>query len=172
MESLRPATAQLENRLRRFGLRLLSLPQGDQAREVVGAPTAIGRRLTDAPAYTRSAGGAVLIEEPETLDAELLQEEEAEAKAEAEKGRPGLTIFADGSRLDSGAAGYSVVWKRGQTWGASKPTWVTTRRPMMQSALPSQGHWKRLREDRLCQSESQSLPMPKPPSDGWPQRSQ
>ena len=49
-------------------------------------------------------------EEPETLDAELLQEEEeAEAKAEAEKARPGLTIFMDGSRLDDG--GYAVAWK-------------------------------------------------------------
>jgi len=37
----------------------------------------------------------------------------AEAKAEEEKERPGLTIFTDGSRLDSGA-GYSMVWKRGQ----------------------------------------------------------
>jgi len=38
MESgLRPAAAQLENRQRRFGLRLLSLPQGDLAEEVVGA---------------------------------------------------------------------------------------------------------------------------------------
>jgi len=46
----------------------------------------------------------------------LLQEEEAEAKAEAEKERPGLTMFTDGSRLDSGAAGYSVVWKGGLTW--------------------------------------------------------
>jgi len=44
MESgLRAATAQLENRQRRFGLRLLSLPEGDQAREVVGAPSGIGR---------------------------------------------------------------------------------------------------------------------------------
>ena len=49
MESgIRAAAAQLENRQRRFGLRLLSLPQGDQAREVVGAPTQIGRRLTNA----------------------------------------------------------------------------------------------------------------------------
>jgi len=117
MESgLRAATAQLENMQRRLGLRLLSLPQGDQAREVVGAPTAIGRKLTSALAYAGRAESTVLLEEPETLDAGLLQEEEAEAKAEAEKDRPGLTIFTDGSRLDSGAAGYSVVWKRGQTW--------------------------------------------------------
>jgi hypothetical protein len=55
----------------------------------------------------------VLLEEPETLDVELLQEEEAEAKAEAEKTWLGLAMFTDGSRLDDGAAGYSAVWKNG-----------------------------------------------------------
>ena len=52
MESeLRLATAQLENRQQRLGLRLLSLPEGGQAREVVNTPTAIGRRLTNTPTY-------------------------------------------------------------------------------------------------------------------------
>jgi len=121
MESgLRPATTQLENRQRRFGVRLLSLPQGDQARTIVGAPTEIGKRLTNALAYMGRTEPIVLLEDPETLDAELVQEEEAEAKAEAEKDRPGLTIFTDGSRLDSGAAGYAVVWKNGQTWKGIK----------------------------------------------------
>jgi len=117
MESgLRPAGAQLENRRRRLGLRLLSLLQGDQAREVaIGAPTAIGRRLMNALAYSGRIESTVLLEEPETLDAELLQEEEAEAKAEAEKVRLGLTVFTDGSRLDDGASGYSVIWKNGQS---------------------------------------------------------
>ena len=45
---LRPATNQLENRLHRFGLRLLSLPQGEKARDVVGADTNIGKRLATA----------------------------------------------------------------------------------------------------------------------------
>ena len=121
MESgLRAATAQLENRQRRFGLRLLSLPQGDQAREVVGAPTAVGRRFTNALAYAGSTESTVLLEELEALNAELLQEEEAEAKAEAEKARPGLTMFTDGSRMENGAAGYAVVWKNGQTWEGIK----------------------------------------------------
>ena len=119
-EGLRPAAAQLENWQRRFGLRLLSLPQGDQAREVGGAPTAIGRRLTNALAYARRVESTVLLEEPETLDAELLQEEEAEAKAEAEKERLGLVMFTDGSRLYNGATGYAVVWKNGQTWKGIK----------------------------------------------------
>jgi len=43
---LRPAPAQLDNRLRRFALRLASLPGGDQARELVGAPDSmLGQRL-------------------------------------------------------------------------------------------------------------------------------
>jgi len=55
-----------------------------------------------------------LLEEPETLDAEALQEEEAEAKMEAEGMRPGLAMFTDGSRLDNGTTpGYAVVWKNG-----------------------------------------------------------
>jgi hypothetical protein len=38
-----PAVAQLENRQRRFGARLLSLPEGSQAKAVVGTPSSIGR---------------------------------------------------------------------------------------------------------------------------------
>jgi len=61
MESgFRAATAQLENRQRRFGLRMLSLPQRNQAREVVGAPAAIGRRLTNALAYAERTENTVL----------------------------------------------------------------------------------------------------------------
>jgi len=84
MESgLRAATTQLENRQRWFGLLLLSLPQGEQAREVVGAPTIIGRRLTNALAHSRRAESTVLLEEPDALDADIFQEEEVAAKAEA-----------------------------------------------------------------------------------------
>jgi len=73
MESgLWAATTQLENRQRRFGLRLLSLLQGNQAREVAGAPTEIGRRLTNALAYAGRTESTVLLEDPETLDAVAL----------------------------------------------------------------------------------------------------
>ena len=58
----------------------------------------------------------VLLKEPEALDAETIQEDEKTAKAEAERTRPGLTMFTDGSRLDSGATGYAVVWQNGQSW--------------------------------------------------------
>jgi len=82
--------------------------------------TSIGQRLTNALAYAGWTETTVLHEELENFDAELLQEEESEAKAEAEKGRPGLTMFTDGSRLDDGATGYAVVWKSGQTWKGIK----------------------------------------------------
>ena len=55
----------------------------------------------NALAYAGRTESTVLLEEPETLDAELQQEEEAEDKAEADKARPGLTMFTDGSRLES-----------------------------------------------------------------------
>jgi hypothetical protein len=29
---------------------------------------------------------------------------------------PGLTIFTDGSRIDSGAVGYTVAWQKGRHW--------------------------------------------------------
>jgi len=53
---------------------------------------------------------------PEALDATTVVEEESIAKAEAEKPRRGLTMFTDGSRLDSGAAGYAVAWRKGANW--------------------------------------------------------
>jgi len=121
MESgLRAATAQLENRKRRFGLRLLRLPQGDQARGIVGAPTELGRRLKDALAYAGAMESTVLLEEPEPLNMALLQEEEEEARMEAEKPRPGLTMYTDGSRMEDGAAGYAVVWKKRESWAGIK----------------------------------------------------
>jgi len=76
---------------------------------VVGAPTAIGQRLSNALAYTGLTEEVVLLEDPETLDTELMQEEEEGAKEEAEMARPGLTMFTDGSRLEDGAAGYAVA---------------------------------------------------------------
>jgi hypothetical protein len=112
MESgLRPAAAQLANRQRRFRLRLLGLPQGDQAKKVVGAASGIGKRLKNALAYIGRTESTVLLEESEALDAVTIQEDEKSAKVEAESIRPGLTVFTDGSRLDSGAVGYAVAWQ-------------------------------------------------------------
>jgi hypothetical protein len=75
----------------------------------VGAASAIGTRLECALGYVGRTESIVLLEEPLALDAEIIQEDEAAAKAEAERSRLGLTIFTDGSRIDSGAAGYMAT---------------------------------------------------------------
>ena len=76
--------------------------------------------LGTALAYVGRTESTVLLEDPETFDAELMQEEEEEAKKEAEKERQGLVMFTDGSCLEDGAAGYAVVWMNGQTWKGIK----------------------------------------------------
>jgi len=122
MESgMRPAANQLENRQRRFGLRLLSLPQDERARDVVGADTEIGKRLGAALRYswTRTEK-TVLPEEPEPLDMAMIHEEREETKKEVEKERPGLVMFTDGSWQEEGTAGYTVAWKDGRTWKVIK----------------------------------------------------
>ena len=70
-----------------------------------------GRRHTNALAYARRTESTVLLKGPETLDAELLQEEEDEAKAkvQAEKAPPRLAMSTDGSRIENQATGYTVV---------------------------------------------------------------
>ena len=81
----------------------------------------MGNRLATTLNYTwTETEKTVLLEEPETFDAELIQEEQEDAKREAEKTRPGLVMFTDGSRLEDGAAGYAVAWKNGQTWKGIK----------------------------------------------------
>jgi len=78
----------------------------------------------------------VPLEEPEALDAETIQEDEKTAKVEAERTRPGLTMFTDESRLDSEATGigtpsYGRMVNPGR---ASRPTWARIKKPTARSA--------------------------------------
>ena len=114
---LRPAVAQLNNRQRRFGARLLALPRGDEARKIVGAPSGIGRRLEEALGYSgRMEETITLPLAAKRLDLETIVEEKEEAKRTAGRERAGLTIFTDGSRASNGATGYAVTWKSGSKW--------------------------------------------------------
>jgi len=83
---------------------------------MVSSNTPLGKRLSSALAYTwTETEQTVLLEEPESFDAELIQEERQEVKKEAEKEGPGLVMFTDGSQLENEAVGSAVAWKRGQT---------------------------------------------------------
>jgi len=65
--------------------------------------------------------------EPTALNAELVQEEEAEAKAEGERPRTGVTMFAYRSRLEDGATGCALAWRSRESWKVSSRTWNATR---------------------------------------------
>ena len=115
MESrLRPAAAQLDNRLRRFAFRLASLPRGDQARELIGASdSAFGQRLQSHLGCWNGRDETVLLNVASPQEATATIEEEAAAANEARQTTwPGLTTSTDGSRLENGATGYAVTWKR------------------------------------------------------------
>jgi len=58
----------------------------------------------------------------EHLDATAIVEDEAGAKYEAKRQRPGLVIFTLHRliRTEGGATGYAVVWKKNQTWKGLK----------------------------------------------------
>jgi len=60
------------------------------------------------------------MESVEHLDATTIVEDEAGAKYEAERQRPGLVTSIDGSCTEGGATGYAVVWKKNQTWKGLK----------------------------------------------------
>jgi len=113
---IRPAAAQLDNRLRRFALRLASLPKGDQERDLIGASDcALGQRLQSALGCWNGREETVLLEVASPL------EEEAAAALEAKRPhRPGLTMSTDGSRPENGATGYAVTWKKGMVWKGHK----------------------------------------------------
>jgi len=64
----------------------------------------------ESPQMLGRVESTVLLEAPETPGAELLQEEEVEPKVWW-RGPRGLMMVTDAFRLDTGAAGCSVVWK-------------------------------------------------------------
>jgi hypothetical protein len=84
-----------------------SLPEGMQAREILRSTDGIGKRLEVAVGYAGRLEETTLQKVPEPFEATVVLKERVKAKAEAEvEERPGLTMYTDGSRMQSGAAGY------------------------------------------------------------------
>lgn len=94
----------------------ISPREGSEAREPVGAPSAIGRRLEEAIEYSGRTERTTITAGAERYGAVRIVEEQEKAKVEAENDREGLTIFADRSRFETGAAGYGVVCSCGDRW--------------------------------------------------------
>jgi hypothetical protein len=87
---------------------------------VVAAASWIRTRLKNLLETAGKTATTVPVEKPEALNAETIQEEEQTAKLEAQRTRPGLTVYTDRSRLDTGGNAYAVTWQIGQHWTGAK----------------------------------------------------
>jgi len=81
-------------------------PEGDQAGQLIGAPSETGKRLVT---WLEDTGRheTTSLREDAPLKADVIVYDREAAKIEAQKPRPGLTLRTDGSRQDNGACGYS-----------------------------------------------------------------
>ena len=143
---LRPAAAQMDNRLRRFALRLASLPGGDQAGELIGASeSALGQRLHSYLGCWNGREETVLLEVASPLEAAVTIEKEAAAANEAKRtGRPGLTISTRTDpawRMERPAA--RSPGRTGSAGKATKSTWAGGRKRTTPNAQPSPGPSRR-----------------------------
>jgi len=85
--------------------------------------------------------------------------------------RDGIDLSCSRARQDETTEPLGTQWS-GRTATPVWPSKLTkTRRPTMQSAPLSQGHWRPHREDRRSRTESRSLLMHWRPSGGWSRRS-
>ena len=169
----RAATARTADRKRSVYNLAMILPQEDQAREIVGAATAIGRRLTNALASAGRTESTVLLEEPQTLDADLPRgvggrPRERRRQSRIDRGPP-CSPMGDGST--AGRQSTRPCGRGARPGWASKLTLATARRPTTQRESLSQGRWNRLREGRHRRSGSRFLRTPEPSSGGWLWRS-
>ena len=83
---------------------MATLTEGDQARQLLGAPSELGTRLTTLLGTTGRRESTVQYQE-DPLGADCIIYDREAAKTDAVRSRPGLTMWTDGSRLNSGACG-------------------------------------------------------------------
>jgi hypothetical protein len=145
---IRAATAQLNKRKRRIGLRLLSLPEGDQVGELTGANTAFGTRTVSILGHSGRTEMMVLPPEAAPLQATVIIGDEAIAKWIA---RDVSHLGCPSSRTARGRAWARSVTPspgvRESSGKASRSTWGTTKKPMTPSAQPLPENWERLPAD-------------------------
>jgi len=116
--ALRPAEAQLNNRLRRYKMRQMIMPDatgrgkrlemaGNVVRRVEGIDELIPE---DYPLEKRRYEGTTLPEIKKRLKGQLIIQEEEQALGEAKKEREGLVFWTDGARKEDEWTGCAVVW--------------------------------------------------------------
>jgi len=134
---LRPANAQLKDRKRRWGLRLLSLP-GATSTGTRWSDSTLRKSLESFLGYSRRTEETVLRETATDLDAATITTDAEYAKRAAEGYTPGFTVYTDGSRTEEGRRRILSRLAKRQSWMDSRSTWATTRKPTTQSVWPLQ----------------------------------
>jgi len=104
---LRPATSLLDNRQRRFALRIAGLPSSDQARCVVGAKDSFGQQLEAGSPGPLEA--ITLITTRDHLFGEVTIEDTDAAATRMVSEWQGTAIWADGLRFEDGSVGCAVA---------------------------------------------------------------
>jgi len=149
-----------------------TLSKGDQAKTLPGGNTAMVQRMVHFSEYSGRVEEIYLPEDgPTELGASISIADAEWAKQEARwaDSQPGLVLWADGSRDENRAVGYTVVWKKGRSWAGERPTWgyfqeaydaecAVIARALVVAAETAK---------RRSATESVSSPMHKPRSRGW-----
>jgi ribonuclease HI len=121
---LRPANALLNNRVRRYKMRQMMMPdasgggrmlemEGNVVHRVEGIDELIPE---DYPLEWRRYEGTTLSEVKKRLKGQVIIQDEEQALEEARKERDGLVFWTDGSRKEDEWVGCAVVWKEGGRW--------------------------------------------------------
>jgi hypothetical protein len=116
---LRPANAILDNRIRRYKMRQMMMPdasgggrmlemEGNVVHRVEGIDELI---LEDYPLEWRRYEGTTLPEVKKRLKGQVIIQDEEPALEEGKKERDGLVLWTDGSRKEDEWVGCAVVWE-------------------------------------------------------------
>ena len=120
---LRPAEPLLNNRLRRYKVRQMMMPdfkgggrlletRGSVCQRVEGIDELIPEEFCERRIYETTT----LPKVRKSLKGKVIIQEEEEAKREAGKEREGLVLWTDGARKEDEWTGCAVVWKEKERW--------------------------------------------------------
>jgi len=121
---LRPANAILNNRVRRYKMRQMMMPDAAGGGKMIQMEGNVVRRVEgidelipeDYPLERRSYERTTLPEIRKRLKGQVIIQEEEQALEEARKERDGLVLWTDGSRKVDEWVGCAVVWKEEGRW--------------------------------------------------------
>jgi len=116
---LRPANAILHNRVRRYKMRQMMMPDASGGGRMIEMDGNVVRRvegideliLEDYPLERRFYEGITLPEVKKRLKGQVIIQDEEQALEEAKREREGLVLWTDGSRKEDEWVGCAVAWK-------------------------------------------------------------